>query len=126
MFLGDVPEPDVPLVTRALAGVPAPGPITLRLAGGGRFGPVVWAGLAGDLELLEALREDVRSALAGSGFPVDERPFRPHLTISYRYDRRVATALDGYAGPLWTVDGLALVSSADGEYTRLWEQPACR
>lgn len=109
---------------RALTGVPDPGPISLRLFGGGRFGPVVWAGLTGDLERLGAFREDVRSALVEAGFPVDERPFRPHLTISYRYDRRIAAALDGYAGPPWTVDEFSLVHSADGEYRQIWGRPA--
>jgi 2'-5' RNA ligase len=113
-------------VTRALTGVPAPGPIGLRLVGGGRFGPVVWAGLAGDLERLGAFREDVRSASVAAGFPIDERPFRPHLTISYRYDRRIVTALDGYAGPPWTVDEFSLVRSANGEYRRIWDGPLSR
>lgn len=119
-----MPEEDAGSVMRALTGVPAPGPISLRLAGGGRFGPVVWAGIAGDMDRLRAFREDVRAALVDAGFPVDERPFRPHLTVSYRFDRRIAAALDGYAGPSWTVDEFALVRSADGEYVRIWDRPS--
>ncbi|MDI6100529.1 RNA 2',3'-cyclic phosphodiesterase [Actinoplanes sp. NEAU-A12] len=125
-FLGDVPEEDTGFVERALTGVPAPGPINLRLTGGGRFGPVVWAGLGGDLERLGAFREDVRFALVEAGFPIDERPFRPHLTISYRYDRRIAAALDGYAGPPWTVDEFSLVRSEGGDYLRIWDRPVSR
>ncbi|MFC4063759.1 RNA 2',3'-cyclic phosphodiesterase [Actinoplanes subglobosus] len=118
-FLGDVPDPDVPLVTDALAAVPPPGPITLRLAGAGRFGSVTWAGVHGDLERLTTFREDIRHALAEAGFPIDARPFRPHFTISYRYDRRLTTTLESYSGPSWTVHEFALVDSIDGDYVPL-------
>ena len=93
---------------------PAAAPITLRIAGGGRFGSVIWAGLSGDVDRLAALREGVRGALAG--FPIDERPFRPHLTLSYRSDRTVLEALEDYSGPSWQVTELALVHSENGEY----------
>jgi 2'-5' RNA ligase len=65
--------------------------------------------------------EDIRVALRDAGFPIDERPFRPHLTISYRYDRSIATILADYAGPPWPVEKLALVQSADGDYLPVWE-----
>ncbi|MEV0896641.1 RNA 2',3'-cyclic phosphodiesterase [Actinoplanes sp. NPDC049802] len=116
-FLGDVPEAPV---VETLSAVPAPGPLTLRVAGSGRFGSVVWAGLVGDLEPLLAFREHVRVALAGAGFPIDGRPFQPHLTISYRFDRRVSAALADYAGPSWQVSEFSLVGSVDGEYHRRW------
>ncbi|MBO3740741.1 RNA 2',3'-cyclic phosphodiesterase [Actinoplanes sp. NEAU-H7] len=119
-FLGDVPEEPV---VEALTTVPGPGPVRLRLAGSGRFGSVVWAGLLGDLEPLTAFRERVRVALTEAGFPIEGRPYHPHLTISYRFDRRVVAALDGYAGPSWEVGEFALVGSADGEYHRLWAAP---
>nr|WP_106329634.1 RNA 2',3'-cyclic phosphodiesterase [Actinoplanes italicus] len=122
-FLGEVPDGDTVLVSRALATVPPPGPMSLRLAGTGRFGPVIWTGLRGDVEALGAFREDVRGALEGAGFPIDERPFRPHLTITYRYDRSIATVLADYAGPPWPVEKLALVHSADGDYLPVWERP---
>ncbi|MEU8658032.1 RNA 2',3'-cyclic phosphodiesterase [Actinoplanes philippinensis] len=121
-FLGDVPDEGVPVVAAALADVPPPGPIRLRLGGAGRFGSVVWAGVHGDLERLGAFREDVRRALADAGFPIDARPFRPHFTISYRYDRRLATLLDGYSGPSWTVTEFALVDSVDGDYVPVWQR----
>lgn len=114
--------PEEPVV-EALTTVPGPGPVRLRLAGSGRFGSVVWAGLLGDLEPLTAFRERVRVALTEAGFPIEGRPYHPHLTISYRFDRRVVAALDGYAGPSWEVGEFALVGSADGEYHRLWAAP---
>ncbi|WP_433797395.1 RNA 2',3'-cyclic phosphodiesterase [Actinoplanes sp. CA-252034] len=119
-FLGDVPQSGVPVVAAALADVPPPGPIPLRLAGAGRFGAVTWTGVHGDLEWLGRFREDVRRSLADAGFPIDARPFRPHLTITYRYDRRLAALLDDYSGPSWTVEELALVDSVDGDYVPAW------
>jgi 2'-5' RNA ligase len=118
-----VPDVGVPLVTEALTSVPRPGPISLRLAGAGRFGSVIWAGVHGDLERLAAFREDIRRALAEAGFPIDARPFRPHFTVSYRYDRRLATILDGYSGPSWAAHEFALVDSIDGDYLPLSKQP---
>lgn len=114
VFLGDVP--DHAAVVDSLSALSRPAPFRLRLSGAGRFGSVLWAGLAGDLPALHDFRETVRSALP----PSDPRPFRPHLTVSYRFDRRLAAALEGYAGPTWTVDEFSLVSSLDGEYHRLW------
>ncbi|WIM96862.1 RNA 2',3'-cyclic phosphodiesterase [Actinoplanes oblitus] len=115
-FLGEVDDARLPSVTDALATVPAPAAFSLRLTGGGRFGPVAWAGLAGDLRKLGALRESVRVALDDAGFTIDPRPFRPHLTVSYHQDRGLLTALAGYAGPTWPVTDFALVESALGNY----------
>ncbi|WP_275416314.1 RNA 2',3'-cyclic phosphodiesterase [Actinoplanes xinjiangensis] len=126
VFVGDVPDEDVPVLAATLAGVPAPGPISLRLAGAGRFGSVVWTGVHGDVDPLAAFREEVRSAVEDAGFPVDARPFRPHLTITYRYDRRLATTLDGYRGPSWSVNEIALVDSVDGDYLPLSTHPVAR
>ncbi|MEU4622522.1 RNA 2',3'-cyclic phosphodiesterase [Actinoplanes sp. NPDC023801] len=125
-FLGEVPDEDTDRVRDALSTVPPPSPMTLRLAGSGRFGPVIWTGLRGDVEALEAFREEIRVALEGAGFPIDERPFRGHLTISYRYDRSITTLLADYAGPLWPVSDLSLIRSAGGEYVTVWERPLPR
>jgi 2'-5' RNA ligase len=76
----------------------------------------------GDLERLAGFREEVRVGLADAGFPIDERPFRPHLTISYRNDRRLIAVLDSYAGPSWTVSEFALVASVDGDYVPVWKR----
>ena len=83
----------------------------------------MWAGLQGDLEPLEAFREQIREALTDAGLPSDERPFRPHLTITYRYDRRIVSALDTYSGPAWIACPLTLVDSRDGDYHRVWSGP---
>jgi 2'-5' RNA ligase len=110
-------------VAEALAVVPRLPSFCLRLVGGGRFGQVTWAGVAGDLEALGELRESVRVALDGAGFPIDPRPFRPHLTVSYRQERGLLTTLARYAGPSWPVTGFALVESSLGNYHTRHEWP---
>ncbi|AEV81443.1 2'-5' RNA ligase [Actinoplanes sp. SE50] len=115
-FLGDVEDHRVPDVAAALTTVPPRPAFSLHAAGGGRFGPVIWAGLAGDVRPLADLRESVRDALAAAGFAIDPRPFRPHLTISYRSAPGLLAALTGYAGPAWQVSELALVESRLGNY----------
>ncbi len=105
---------------RALSAMPLITPFRLRLSGAGRFGPVVWAGVASDGPALHNFQATVRSSLTAVGLPADPRPFSPHLTVSYRFDQRIADALADYTGPAWTVEEFSLVSSAGGEYHRLW------
>ncbi|MEU4428511.1 RNA 2',3'-cyclic phosphodiesterase [Actinoplanes sp. NPDC024001] len=123
VFLGDVPDERTPDAAQALDTVAPPGPLTLHLSGGGRFGSVLWAALAGDVDRLSAFRETVRSALLAAGLPSDDRPFHPHLTVSYRFDRAVQRALGTYAGPSWPVTEFALVQSAAGDYHTLRTWP---
>ncbi|MEW6424661.1 MAG: RNA 2',3'-cyclic phosphodiesterase [Bacillota bacterium] len=59
----------------------------LRLGGLGFFPNarrprVFWAGIAGDLAALRRLHEHVQKANRLSGFPAEERDFRPHLTLA--------------------------------------------
>ncbi len=106
-----------------LADVPSPGPFQLRLSGGGQFGTAAWAGVDGDVTQLSELREDVREALTLGGFPSDDRPFRPHLTVSYKSDGAIRRALAGYQGEPWPVTSFALVSSAEGRYDEVASWP---
>lgn len=103
---------------------------TARIAGGGAFpnvarARVVWAGLAveepGEVEL-PRLATGVRAAAARAGIAVDGQRFKPHVTLGRR---RVpgevshwVRLLDGYAGPTWTADRVALVQSHLGEGPR--------
>ncbi|MFI1995838.1 RNA 2',3'-cyclic phosphodiesterase [Actinoplanes sp. NPDC020271] len=119
-FLGELSR-STDEVAAALADVPAPPAFSLRMSGGGRFGSVVWAGLAGNRQALTSLRESVRLALDNAGFTIDARPFRPHLTVSYRMAPEVLDALESYTGPPWTVTSFALVESLLGNYHTLHE-----
>lgn len=102
----------------AVAAAPA---MTLRLAGGGRFGSVrrpqvAWAGLDGDVGPLVELAGRLARAARGLGLPVEDRPFRPHLTLGrWRPGRPADGALTDrlaeYRGPAWRVAEVRLWES---------------
>ncbi|MGK5680429.1 2'-5' RNA ligase family protein [Actinoplanes sp. URMC 104] len=121
VFLGSVG--DAGPVAALLGDVPSPGPFELRLSGGGQFRTAAWAGVRGDLRRLGELRDGVRDALTLGGYPSDDRPFHPHLTVSYRPDDDLRRALAGHEGDPWPVTEFTLVSSSDGRYERLASWP---
>jgi 2'-5' RNA ligase len=115
-------------VTAAAPAVAATPPLTLRLAGGGRFGSrrrpqVCWAGVTGDGDALGALAGRLAAAAAGLGLPVEERPFRAHLTLG-RWrpgrpgDGDLPDRLAGYRGPSWPVTEVELLESTLGAVPR--------
>jgi 2'-5' RNA ligase len=123
-FLGAVPEERVGAIEEAVrAAAAAARPLSLEVKGAGGFPNarrprVVWAGLAGDLEPLAALVQDLGRRLAPLGFPPEERPFSPHLTLGRARDRRGAPGLAGALahaaqadGAPWRAGELALVES---------------
>lgn len=86
-FLGNVEEVRLPRLAealgRAVAGI---SPFRLRTGALGGFPSprrprVLWVGLEGDLETLQALYQAVEEALAPLGFPREGRPFTAHLTL---------------------------------------------
>lgn len=108
-FLGDAdPAPVDEALATALDGVP---PVELALAGSGTFGRgPVWVGVAGDLGGLHALAARVTAAARGAGIVLDERRYRPHLTVGSR-GRPDPARLSGYRGPTWTAREVELVRS---------------
>jgi 2'-5' RNA ligase len=119
-FLGEVAEPRLPGLQERLgrsAGRHAP--MRLRLAGGGRFdGSVLWVGVAGDLDRLRHLAGSVAGAARHSGVPVEERTYRPHVTLARARPpadlQPLAALLEGYRGPAWTASEIVLVRSRTG------------
>ena len=109
----------------AVAAAPA---MTLRLAGGGRFGSprrpqVAWAGLEGDVEPLVDLARRLAAVARSLRLAVEERPFRPHLTLGrWRAGRpadgSVVDRLADYRGPSWPVTEVALLDSHLGPEPR--------
>ncbi|MCZ2858218.1 RNA 2',3'-cyclic phosphodiesterase [Blastococcus sp. VKM Ac-2987] len=129
LFLGAVPHTAVPgLVADAAPAVAGTPPMTLRLAGGGRFGPlrrpqVAWAGLDGDVAPLVALAGRLGAVARRLGLPVEDRPFRPHLTLGrwrpgHPADGTLTDRLAGYRGPEWPVHEVRLVESHLGADAR--------
>ncbi len=125
LFLAAVPVETVPrLVEAAVPAVAASRVLHLRLAGAGRFGSrrrpqVAWVGLDGDVVPLAVLADRLAQVARAEGLPVEDRPFRPHLTLGRWRPGRPAdgdlmTRLAGYAGPLWPVRQVRLVESVLG------------
>ena len=125
LYLGTVPVEVVPLLGLAAAPVvAATPPLDLRLAGGGRFGParrpqVLWVGLEGDVAGLGRLAGQLADVARGLRLPVEDRPFRAHLTVGrwrprQAADGALAARLTGYRGPAWPVGEVRLLESRLG------------
>ena len=88
-FLGHLPAPQVQdLIPRLAPIVETHHPIRLLARGVGAFpsisrAQVLWAGITGtDLPRLIALQSDLGGGLLKAEVPVEDRPFRPHLTLA--------------------------------------------
>ena len=129
LFLGGVPADRVAeLAVAAGPAVAATPPLTLRLAGGGRFGSrrrpqVCWVGVTGDDDALGALARRLAAVARGLGLPVEDRPFRAHLTLG-RWrpgrpgDGDLPERLAGHRGPDWPVTEVELLESHLGPTPR--------
>lgn len=122
LFLGRVADEHVPrLAAAAGPAVATAPPMTLWLFGGGRFGSlrrpqVAWAGLDGDVRPLVELAGRLSAAARSLDLPVEDRPFRPHLTLGrWRPGRPADGALTDrlahYRGPAWAVTEVRLLES---------------
>jgi 2'-5' RNA ligase len=100
-FLGAVPEERVAAIEAALGDAAREArPLSLAVRGVGGFPNarrprVVWAGLEGDLAPLGAFVAGLGARLAKLGYPPEDRPFSPHLTLGRARDRRGAPGLAG-------------------------------
>ncbi len=121
-FLGAVPDPDALAgqLRLALDGVDAP---ALALGGLGAFGPagratVLWVGLREGRDPLVDLAARVATAAAGAGLALEERPYRPHLTVARAVsalDLRVPiAAASPTIVPSWLADEVVLFESILG------------
>ena len=95
-------------------------PLTLRLAGAGRFGDrILFVKVAGDREQLGRLAASVAAAGRRAGLTLEDRPWRAHITVARARPggaglRELARALDGYRSSTWTADDVHLVHSRLG------------
>lgn len=69
-------------VTEARKCVAAAGgsPFDISVSGTGYFGSIFWAGIEKNPNL-ENLAYDIRNALISKGFKIDDKPFKPHITL---------------------------------------------
>ena len=127
-FLGEIDEELVPGVLEAMErACRGTGPFTLGLGNVGAFpntnSPrVIWVGLSGDVEPLSELQRRVDQSLHSAlSFPLEARPFTPHLTLGRLHDRttaqnrrRFGQALAGVglvSQVTWEVSGVHLIRS---------------
>ena len=104
-FLGETPPdltPDAALAVRdAVTGTPA---FDVVLAGAGSFPPerkprALWLGIERGASELGALADALDPALEPLGWPRDDRPYRPHLTVA-RLDRSSISSSEAVADQL--------------------------
>jgi 2'-5' RNA ligase len=109
-FVGDQPAIRVDSLRR-LAGVIRVRSFVLALdkVGGFERTGIAWLGSSAPQAELAELHDDLAAGLRSRGFPVDERPYAPHLTLA----RRSATVIDRrLPQPIrWRVTSFTLVAS---------------
>jgi 2'-5' RNA ligase len=102
-------------------------PFQLGLKGIGIFGKarkprVLWAGVEGELDHLHQLQKEVTTALSPIGFPPEDRPYCPHVTLARNYMRNDflshSTSGENPWGTMnseWTVDQILLYETKLGQ-----------
>lgn len=85
-FIGEVPEPKLPVIRTALASGGSEQPVTLDFRGLGffpneRHPRVLWVGIEASPNL-KTLAADIDGATEKLGIPREQRPFSPHLTLA--------------------------------------------
>ncbi len=103
-FLGDVFEKGIPdIVTAASKAAASVGPLGFSVSGLGVFPDirrprVVFLDITGDTDRLVLLQKRLEGLLAEIGFPAENRPFHPHLTLGRIRSLRDATMLQKELG----------------------------
>ncbi len=142
-FLGDTDEELAREGLPVALGEIAFEPFELQAGGGGFFPPrgvgrwrprVAWVGLVRGAEACRALAAAVSSAVAPLGFPPEDRPYSPHLTLARikraeddRWDDALAH-MDKQQWPPVAVERIVLwrseLTAAGPKHTALAEFPA--
>jgi|SRR6185437_10213452 len=86
-FLGEVPESQVKDVCDSLEGVSVTGTANVAVGGLEFFPPrgparVIVLGLNGEVELIHRIFREIDRTTAEIGFPLEGRPFVPHITLA--------------------------------------------
>ena len=126
-FLGNIPSASVGPLLECLKPVASEAsPFPLHLAGLGMFPNrrkprVLWAGVDGDLDELSSLQQASEEAINALGYPPEQRPFRPHITlgrprrsVSDAQLSRIGAAVSSVAPPSpagWQVESVDVMQS---------------
>ncbi len=126
-FLGDIYPSRVEDITEAVQRASlAASSFELFLSGLGTFPNdrrprVIWAGVQGDLGPLAKLQAGIETEVTGLGFPGENRPFTPHLTLGRVRDQASSSQRLGIGAAVsstsmvpaepWLVESVRLVRS---------------
>lgn len=122
-FLGEIPSGRIgELGDLMLAGARDIPPFEIRVCEAGGFPSlrmprVLWIGIREPLELVRKLHQNMENELSRAGFPRDEKPFHPHVTIARIRGRTAPGWPDAFAA---AVSGMAVCAVPVTSY-RLYE-----
>jgi 2'-5' RNA ligase len=136
-FFGNITEEQLRSIQDGLKDLgPETAPLSLSLKGLGVFphlkAPrVIWAGFEGEVKRLIMLQREIDSRLGPLGFPREDRPFHPHLTLGRNRERRgrknfikITGLPEGFATEGFQVNELVLLRSdlspKGPAYTPIW------
>jgi len=135
-FFGDISGDDVANIAATVEkAAEKEMPFSLAIGGVGVFPDphrprVLWLGMNGDVERLRVFQKGIEQALLQIGFPREQRPYRPHLTLGRIRSLKgligLARALEKgeeYTAGRFIASGLSLIQSEltprGAIYTRL-------
>lgn len=120
-FFGQVADQQQDEIVRRLEQVAAQQerrPFSLRIDQWGFFGReqqprVLWAGVKGEREHLFALQSAIKQTMKLAGFPIERRPYRPHVTIAKKgkqpnFSLPLLQSRYALENHYWTVDHMVL------------------
>jgi 2'-5' RNA ligase len=126
-FIGEWPEERLSEIKSALAAVKEPGPLAISLRGLGwlpnpRFPRTLYTGVVAGPEL-GVLAAASNKALAAAGVTIEDRIYRPHVTLARVKGRMKPGSVELGAGPTTAFETSAffLYLSSGGKYTKLEE-----
>ena len=126
-FLGEVDQARMSLAHAAADALRMPRfVLSLDRVGSFRRSRVAWAGASRTPEALATLQSALEEKLRASGFTLEARPFRPHITLARKIRERVPPA---FIEPIaYACEEIALVVSdlGTGEYRTLESWPLGR
>jgi 2'-5' RNA ligase len=133
-FIGEWPEDRLDELKRALSAVRSSGPVEIAIRRIGwlpnpRSARMLYAGVESN-DALTALAAATEQASASVGVPVEDRIFRPHVTLARTRKRVPLDALKHALAEIelsaigsYRASSFALYLSAAGKYTKLQEFP---